>query len=505
MALTHCPVCGKAAESTFLALQDVPVQCNVQWPSREAALAAPRGDIALACCSGCSMIWNTAFDPSLVRYDEQYENSLYFSPRFLEYASDLARHLVETYRLYGKEIIEIGCGQGEFLQLLCALGENHGLGFDPASRAGGAEGRGELPDQVVIVRDVYPGTSRQSAADLICCRHVLEHLADPRLLLQEMRQALAERPEAVVYVEVPNAAFMLRNRSIWDVIYEHCLYFSATALTALFTANGYQVLAVREGFGGQYLSLEARAGQGRVRHCPDLACEAREAGTLACAFGRHYCATVEAWAGRLEAWHRAGRRVVVWGAGSRGVMFLNTMVRSGQIEYIVDINPRKQGLYVARSGQRIVAPEFLRDYRPEIVLVMNSLYTDEVRTTLLQLGVPATIEIAHTKQDGTGEASSRNGWLLSYPPYAARSTDRGGQIIVLNNIKHMDAKQFKNTVCCVTGGGDLEPEFMAAGFHPVCLEHRPGQAGRTLMRLIHLVRRGQIDLIHTNYTESSHR
>jgi SAM-dependent methyltransferase len=391
MALTNCPVCGKAAESTFLELPDVPVQCNVQWPSREAALAAPRGDIALACCSGCGMIWNTAFDPSLVRYDEQYENSLHFSPRFQEYAFALAKHLVETYRLYGKDIIEIGCGQGEFLQLLCALGSNRGLGFDPAYRAGGAERRGERADQVVIVRDMYPGTSRHPAADLICCRHVLEHLAEPRLLVQEMHRALTGRPEAVVYVEVPNTAFMLRNGSIWDVIYEHCMYFSATALTELFTASGYDVLRVREEFGGQYLGLEARAGQERGGHSADLVREAWEAGALARVFGRHYCATVEAWAGRLEAWHRAGRRVVIWGAGSKGVMFLNTLGRSGQIEYIVDINPRKQGLYVAGSGQRIVAPDFLPAYRPHIVLVMNPVYEDEVRSSLAQVGVSAQV------------------------------------------------------------------------------------------------------------------
>ena len=74
-----CPVCGSARASVFAEMNQVPVHCNVLWPTREGALAAPRGDVQLAFCKECGHVFNTAFDPSLMEYTQLYENSLHFS------------------------------------------------------------------------------------------------------------------------------------------------------------------------------------------------------------------------------------------------------------------------------------------------------------------------------------------------------------------------------------------------------------------------------------------
>jgi hypothetical protein len=57
---------------------------------------------------------------------------------------------------------------------------------------------------------------------------------------------------------------------------------------------------------------------------------------------------------------------------------------------VVDINPRKHGMYVPGSGQQIVPPEFLKEYRPDAVIVMNSIYRNEIRSWTTALGVDAT-------------------------------------------------------------------------------------------------------------------
>jgi hypothetical protein len=78
---------------------------------------------------------------------------------------------------------------------------------------------------------------------------------------------------------------------------------------------------------------------------------------------------------------------VVWGGGSKGVTFLNMLKAQHQIEYVVDLNPRKQGKYVAGTGQKIVPPEFLWEYRPDIVIVMNPIYENEIRQMLNELAI----------------------------------------------------------------------------------------------------------------------
>jgi threonine dehydrogenase-like Zn-dependent dehydrogenase len=81
------------------------------------------------------------------------------------------------------------------------------------------------------------------------------------------------------------------------------------------------------------------------------------------------------------------RRVVVWGAGSKGVSFLNIFKNHGVIEFAVDINPNKIDKYIAGAGQRIVHPDFLKDYRPDNVIVLNQIYADEIRDRLRVMGV----------------------------------------------------------------------------------------------------------------------
>ena len=167
MSQTPCPVCPDASLDEFFSLEDVPVYCNVLWPTREEALAAPTGSIRLGVCAGCGLVHNTRFDPSLVEYTGDYENSLHFSPRFSRYAEELADHLFKAHDLAGRTVLEIGCGKGEFLAMLCRGGRAHGLGFD-SSYAGEADL--DLPETVTIVRTPFSADVSSDPLALICCR-----------------------------------------------------------------------------------------------------------------------------------------------------------------------------------------------------------------------------------------------------------------------------------------------------------------------------------------------
>ncbi|MGH3111913.1 MAG: methyltransferase, partial [Gaiellaceae bacterium] len=85
-----CLVCGRPAGKPFVELAGVPVHPNVLWSTPGEAREAPRGDISLALCEGCGLIWNTSFDPDVLSYDADYENSLHFSGEFCRYTEELA-------------------------------------------------------------------------------------------------------------------------------------------------------------------------------------------------------------------------------------------------------------------------------------------------------------------------------------------------------------------------------------------------------------------------------
>jgi C-methyltransferase C-terminal domain len=64
--------------------------------------------------------------------------------------------------------------------------------------------------------------------------------------------------------------------------------------------------------------------------------------------------------------------------GSPAACVLNIHTAVNSIEYAVDINPRKHLMFVAGTGQPIVPPSFLQGYQPDILLVMNPFYADEI-------------------------------------------------------------------------------------------------------------------------------
>ena len=75
-------------------------------------------------------------------------------------------------------------------------------------------------------------------------------------------------------------------------------------------------------------------------------------------------------------------------------MFLNLVDGAKNIEFVIDINPAKQNMYVPGTGHKIAAPDILKDYCPDVIILMNSIYQDEVQQTLNDLGVKATITLA---------------------------------------------------------------------------------------------------------------
>jgi SAM-dependent methyltransferase len=360
-----------------LDVAEVPVFCNVLWGSREEAVAAARGDISLAFCESCGTIHNSAFDPELVRYSPGYENSLHYSPAFREFAEGLAARLIERHGLRGKRIVDIGCGDGDFLRLLCRGTGNRGIGFDPSYA-----GRPNWDRDVSFVREYYSEAHASVKADFICCRHVLEHLEEPRTLL-----SLLSGSPATLYFEVPDGEYMLREAAGWDVIYEHVSYFTAPALRRLFGESGFRALETGSSFGGQYLYIEAaREGGG-----PADSGSAAELAPLAKRFAERYAENVGTWSERLAALRADGRRVALWGAGSKGVTFLNVVPGGSEVELVIDLNERKQGRFLPGAGQEIRAPGAARDERPDVVVAMNPLYVGEIQRSLATLGVAAEV------------------------------------------------------------------------------------------------------------------
>jgi 2-polyprenyl-3-methyl-5-hydroxy-6-metoxy-1,4-benzoquinol methylase len=381
MTMHQCPVCESRRLMPFLKRSQVPVHQNLVVISQDVARSVTRGELDFVVCEDCGFVSNRTFDLSRLAYGEDYDNTQSCSAYFDTYLDGLVKDLVERQGLRNSSIVEVGCGKGQFLKKLVSYpgANNQGFGFDPSYVGPDTDLKGRL----AFRRCYYDDTCTDVAADVVVCRHVIEHVPEPMVLLRSVRAALAHSPKARVFFETPCVEWILRNRVVWDFFYEHCSLFTAASLSLAFERAEFAVEHVEHIFGGQYLWLEARvsdAAQAKVQSHPKTA-------ALAQAYGADEAVLRQQWLARLLELKAKGK-VALWGAGAKGATCANLVDPDcALIDCVVDLNPNKQGRYIPGTGHPIVAPADLPRRGVKSAILMNPNYREENLRLLAEAGI----------------------------------------------------------------------------------------------------------------------
>jgi Methyltransferase domain/C-methyltransferase C-terminal domain len=390
--ISNCPNCLQESVEIFYTVDPVPVHSVMLVPTREEALHFPSGKIVLGFCNACGFITNTAFDESKMNYSPKCEETQGFSPTFQSFHSKLAKDLIERYGLRNKSVLEIGCGKGEFISMLCAMGGNRGIGFDPAFVPQRRPEEGG--DAVEFIQDFYSEKYTHIKADFIACKMTLEHIPDTHHFVSMVRRAVGDSFDTTVFFQIPDMSRVLKDVAFWDVYHEHCSYFTSGALRNVFVASGFDVMDVWTDYDDQYLMITARPTKGPVGGVETMIPPTSAEISAVRSFTLEAERRIGLWQQTVKRLKQEGQHVVIWGSGSKGVSFLSALggnVEDGGIEYAVDINPYRKGYFMPGTGQEIVEPAFLSAYRPEVVIAMNSIYTAEIEADLKRHGVHAIV------------------------------------------------------------------------------------------------------------------
>jgi SAM-dependent methyltransferase len=354
--------------------------------TREDALKAAKGNLKLSVCADCTYIWNRAYESGKHEYVLGYEISLHYSTVYQQFLEGLANRLIQDYQLQGKTILEIACGTGHFLRMLCRMGKNNGIGIDPVVERPGTEESGS--NSITFIRDKFSEKYQDLECDFICCRQAIHAIENPKRIVQLVRQVIGENRKIPVYFEVVNGALIFSRQSIWQLIYEYYSFFTPEALTRLFSVCGFDVIAARPCYeDDQYLQIEANPARESRRSLAQSSANGSSILKDVETFSKGLRQKIGEWQVQLERIEKSGKRAIAWGAGGRGINFLNLVQASRSIPYIVDINPSRQGGYVPGTGQQVVAPNFLQEYRPDVVVVTNPTYVKEVRQDVEKMGL----------------------------------------------------------------------------------------------------------------------
>jgi hypothetical protein len=383
---SNCIVCNSVSSFKFFEKLDYPVQDGLLYPSAEEALKAPTGSIELCICDNCGYIWNRSFEEKKIRYDTAYEISLAASPVYRDFLNATAQRLSDRYITPDSHAIEIGCGDGSFLQILCSIAGCSGTGFDPTFKS-----QETSNERVQFISSFFPDSESLNHCDLLCCRHVLQQVlfpSNPATFLNTIRNKIQKRSDIKMYFEVPNASFIFTPDNIWNIVYEYHSYFTESSLSRLFLSAGFEILEVKSCFkNGQYLGLEA--ANSNSKQSPFVTDSSIKDQLKD--FQTFYHETLASWRDQLSKMFDSYKRIAAWGAGGRAISFFNALQVNNEIPYVADINIHRQGKFLPVTGQQVVSPEFLVDYNPEGILITNRTFEQEIRNQIADLGISPAI------------------------------------------------------------------------------------------------------------------
>lgn len=349
----------------------------MSYATRDAALASPTAPFELGACRNCGFLCNSLFDPGLFTYDVEYDNHVE-SRAFHQYYKTLAATLIERFDLgSGGTVYDVGCGQGTFLKILCAMAPKvRGIGLDPSCEP-------HESGNVTLIQSVFSRELIGRDAKLIILRHVLEHIDRP---VEFMTQLRAVAPTAPVFVEVPETGWIFANGAFWDFCYEHCNYFAPQTLHQVLTRAGFSVHEQASCFEGQYQWAICSAGSGdsSVNPGPLIEVAQQYAKTESTYFEKARSSLSEA---------AARGTCAIWGMATKGVV-LATILPVGLIAGGVDSNPRKQARFAPGSGLAIHAPKWLAKCDGKVTaFVMNPNYLEEIRQQIDDLRIDTTLRL----------------------------------------------------------------------------------------------------------------
>ncbi len=387
----NCRHCGHGLSQIFLDLGSAP-------PSNaylsEADLNAPEVfyPLRLMVCENCYLVQTEDYAGRETLFNKDYAYFSSFSQSWLEHARSYVTNMIARFELTAQNrVVEVAANDGYLLQYVKQAGIPC-YGIEPTvSTATAAKAKGiEIIEQFFGVALAKQLTEQDLQADLMIANNVLAHVPDINDFVTGFSQLL--KPQGVATFEFPHLLKMVQENEFDTVYHEHYSYLSLTAVQKIFISNGLTVFDVEElsTHGGSLRVFAQRSDTGKNAFSPavnDLLSIEEKAGITTTAFYSHFQTQAETVKNDLLAFlldaKRKGKAVAGYGAAAKGNTLLNFAgIRPDLLPYIVDKNPAKQHKFMPASRIPIVEEDYLKQNRPDYVLILPWNLKTEVMAQL---------------------------------------------------------------------------------------------------------------------------
>jgi nucleoside-diphosphate-sugar epimerase/SAM-dependent methyltransferase len=382
---TACRVCGGEDLRTFLSLGRSPLANRLlkQEQLEEPVESYPLEVAYCPACHNCQL--TCTVEPEAMFTEYPYVTST--TATFRKHFGEMATHVTAKLNLPPHSlVVDVGSNDGLLLSNFQNLGMRV-VGVEPASnivdmaRTNGVDTIHGYFDED-IARDII---KLKGHATVVTANNVFAHTAHVDRFVSSVLHLLDR--DGVFVVETQYLLETLRQMTFDNVYHEHVSYFSMLSLQRLFEKRGMQVFDAEhvDTHGGslrvfvqraggpfpvqpsveEFIKNERRAGLDRLKTFEDFGRKVHAVRDKI----RQYVQDVK---GRKE-------RLVGYGAPAKATTLLNFCgIDDKDLEYLVDDNPLKQGLYVPGVNVPIRSRARLDEAPPQNVLILAWNFADEI-------------------------------------------------------------------------------------------------------------------------------
>ncbi len=382
----RCRFCAGPLEHTFVDLGMSPL-CESYVPADRVSAMEPFYPLHAKVCESCLLVQLEAF----VTASDIFSEYAYFSSYSDSWVAHAAKYVEMATERFGLDanslVMELASNDGYLLQHLVKRGIPT-LGIEPAANVA-AVARDQGIETIVefFGREVAGQLAAEGrTADLLVANNVMAHVPDLNDFVGGISIVLA--PDGVATIEVPHLLRLVESNQFDTIYHEHFSYFSMLTARKVLAAHGLELFDVEElkSHGGSLRLYGQRADTGQQ----PVSSRVEELAERESALGFDTLEGHLSFAPRVHetkwrllefliARRREGKRIAGYGAPGKGNTLLNFCgIRGDLLDYTVDRNPYKQGMFLPGTHIPIKHPDALEQDRPDYILILPWNLKDEI-------------------------------------------------------------------------------------------------------------------------------